>query len=147
VFDVKSMERISDESLFVDRMLALLLACFGALATLLAAIGLYGVMSYAIARRTREIGLRMALGAARHHVVWMIMREVVLLAAVGLGIGIPLSVGVSRLFASQLFEVSALDPTALIAATTALLSVALLAGYVPAGKATRVDPMRALRSE
>ena len=147
VFDMKSMEAVADESLFVDRMVALLSAGFGALATLLAAIGLYGVMSYAVARRTREIGLRMALGADAGSVVWMVMREVVMMAVIGLAVGLPLAVASGRLISSLLFGVSPADPVTLAAATGFLLTVALLAGYVPAGQATRVDPMRALRWE
>jgi predicted permease len=147
VFDIKSMEAVTDESLFVDRMVALLSASFGALATLLAAIGLYGVMSYAVARRTREIGLRMALGADAGRVVWMVMREVVVMALVGVAVGLPLAVASGRLVSSLLFGVSAADPLTLANATGFLLSVALFAGYVPAGQATRVDPMRALRRE
>jgi predicted permease len=147
VFDVKTMATVADESLFLDRMVAMLSASFGALATLLAAIGLYGVMSYAVARRTREIGLRMALGAASGSVVWMVMREVVVMAAIGVGVGLPLAVASGRLVSSLLFGVSAADPVTLAAATAFLLTVALVAGYVPAGQATRVDPMRALRWE
>jgi len=147
VFDVKTMEAVASESLFFDRMMATLSACFGALATLLAAIGLYGVMSYAVARRTREIGVRMALGAEPGRVVWLVMREVVLLAAIGIGVGLPLSVAAGRLMQSQFFGVSPTDPLTLTLATFTLLAVALAAGYVPAGQATRVDPMRALRAE
>ena len=147
VFDVKSMEAVASESLFFDRMMATLSACFGALATLLAAIGLYGVMSYAVARRTREIGLRMALGAEPGRVVWLVMREVVLLAVLGVGLGLPLAIGLGRLMRSQFFGVSPADPLTLLVATVALVTVALTAGYVPAGQATRVDPMKALRSE
>jgi predicted permease len=147
VFQLKSMEAVADESLFVDRMVALLSASFGALATLLAAVGLYGVMSYAVARRTREIGLRMALGADAASVVWMVMREVVMMAAIGVAVGLPLAVASGRLISSLLFGVSAADPGTLVGATGLLLTVALLAGYVPAGQATRVDPMRALRWE
>jgi len=147
VFDVKTMESVANESLFFDRMMATLSACFGALATLLAAIGLYGVMSYAVARRTREIGVRMALGAESGRVVWLVMREVVLLAAIGIGVGLPLSVAAGRLMRSQFFGVSPTDPLTLALATFTLLAVALAAGYIPAGQATRVDPMRALRAE
>jgi len=147
VFDVKTMETIASESLFFDRMMATLSACFGALATLLAAIGLYGVMSYAVARRTREIGVRMALGAEPGRVIWLVMREVVVLAAVGIGLGLPLSLAAGRFMQSQFFGVSPTDPVTLSLATVTLLAVALAAGYVPAGQATRVDPMRALRAE
>lgn len=147
VYDVQSMDAIADESLFVDRMVALLSASFGGLATLLAAIGLYGVMSYAVARQTREIGLRMALGANARSVVWMVMREVVVMAGIGLGVGLPLSLAAGRLVSSLLFGVSPTDPATLVTASVVLLTVALLAGYVPAGQATRVEPMRALRWE
>jgi predicted permease len=147
VVDVKSMDAVASESLFIDRMVAMLTACFGGLATLLAAVGLYGVMSYAVARRTREIGLRMALGAARTSVVWLVMREVTLLVVVGVAVGLPLAVGFSRLVHSQLFGVSPADPLTLVTASAALISVALLSGYVPAAAASRVDPMRALRHE
>jgi predicted permease len=147
VVDIKSMTAVANESLFMDRIVAILTACFGGLATLLAAVGLYGVMSYAVARRTREIGLRMALGAARTNVVWLVMREVTILVVAGVGLGLPLAVGFSRLVRSQLFGVSPGDPLTLLVASATLASVALLAGYVPAAAASRVDPMVALRHE
>ncbi|MBP1634217.1 MAG: hypothetical protein H6Q10_791 [Acidobacteria bacterium] len=147
VFDVRSMQRVADESLFFDRMVAMLSAAFGALATVLAAVGLYGVMSYAVARRRREIGLRMALGAEPRSVVWSVMKEVWALTLIGIAVGVPASVGVSRLVQSQLFGVPAGDPATIVAASLGLLAVALLAGYVPAGQATRIDPVRALRAE
>lgn len=147
VFEVRTMERVADESLFFDRMVAMLSAGFGALATLLAAIGLYGVMSYAVARRRREIGLRMALGAEPRSVVWSVMKEVSSLTVIGIGVGVPASIAVSRLVQSQLFGVAAGDPATVAAASFLLLAVALLAGYVPAGQATRIDPVRALRAE
>ena len=147
VFDVRSMERVADESLFFDRMVAMLSAGFGALATLLAAVGLYGVMSYAVARRRREIGLRMALGAEPGSVIWSVMKEVSLLTLVGIAIGVPASIAVSRLVQSQLFGVAAGDPATVAVASLVLMAVALLAGYVPAGQATRIDPVRALRAE
>ena len=147
VFDIKSMRVVSDESLFVDRMFALLSACFGGLAMVLAAVGLYGVMSYTVARRTREIGVRMALGAQPTGVIWLVMREVALLALVGIAIGLPAAIGVGHLVSSQLYGVSPTDPATLIVATLTLLTVALLAGYVPAGQATRIDPIKALRWE
>jgi predicted permease len=147
VVDIKSMATLADESLFMERLVAILTACFGGLATLLAAVGLYGVMSYAVARRTREIGLRMALGAARGNVVWLVMREVTVLVVAGVGLGLPLAVGFSRLAHSQLFGVSPADPVTLLLASATLATVALLAGYVPAATASRVDPMVALRHE
>lgn len=147
VFDLRPMSAITDESLFIDRMFALLSAGFGFLAMILAAIGLYGVMSYAVARRTREIGVRMALGADPRGVVWLVMREVAALAVIGVGIGLPASIAVARLVSSQLYGVAPSDPLTLSLSTVILLTVALLAGYVPAGNATRIDPIRALRWE
>jgi predicted permease len=147
VVDIKSMRAVANESLFVDRIVAILTAAFGGLATLLAAVGLYGVMSYAVARRTREIGLRMALGAARGSVIWLVMREVTVLVAVGLAFGLPMAVGFSRAIHSQLFQVSPADPLTLVLASSTLAVVALLSGLLPASSASKVDPMLALRHE
>jgi predicted permease len=147
IFDMKAMTATVDDSLFVERLVAALSVAFGALATLLAAIGLYGVMSYSVARRTREIGIRMALGAERGSVLWLVLREVALMVVAGVAIGLPLSFALSRIVQSQLFELSAHDPLALAGASAMLAAVALLAGYLPARRATRVDPMIALRGE
>jgi putative ABC transport system permease protein len=147
IFDMKTMSTIMDESLFIERMVAALSVAFGGLATLLAAIGLYGVMSYSVARRTREIGIRMALGAERSSVLWLVLSEVALMVVVGVAIGVPLAFVLSRVVQSQLFALSAHDPLALAGAAVALTIVALVAGYLPARRATRIDPMLALRYE
>jgi predicted permease len=147
IFEMKTMRTIIDDSLFVERMVAALSVAFGALATLLAAIGLYGVMSYTVARRTREIGIRMALGAERDSVLWLVLREVALMVTLGVAIGLPLAIALSRIVQAQLFNLSAYDPAALAAAAALLATVALFAGYLPARRATRVDPMVALRYE
>jgi predicted permease len=147
IYAMKTMTAQVDESLFIERMVAGLSMAFGVLATLLAAIGLYGVMSYSVARRTREIGIRMALGAERTSVLWLVLREVSLLVAVGIAAGVPLAVAVGRLLQSQLFDLSATDPVTLGLAASLLAGVALIAGYLPARRATRVDPMSALRYE
>jgi ABC-type antimicrobial peptide transport system permease subunit len=120
---------------------------FGVLATMLAIIGLYGVMAYTVARRTREIGIRMALGALQGNVIWMIMREVLLVLAVGVVIGVPAAMGLSRLVRSQLYGLTPYDPGTLVGATVVLAAVACLAGLIPALRASRIDPTQALRYE
>jgi ABC-type antimicrobial peptide transport system permease subunit len=146
------MEVQARESLFVERIMAGLSVAFGVLATLLAAIGLYGVMSYAVARRTREIGIRMALGAARSSVLRSVLSEVGLLAIIGIvcglaGTAVLLKVMGSQLAESMLFGLSPADPTTIVASTVIQGAVALLAGFVPARRATAIDPIRALRAE
>jgi predicted permease len=147
VFNLKTMEAQVSESLFVERMVAGLSASFGALATLLAAIGLYGVMSYAVARRTREIGIRMALGAERRAVLWLVLREVAILSAVGIAGGLAISLYLTRFVKAQLYGLSPTDPATIVIATATIGCVALLAGYLPARRASAVDPMLALRTE
>ena len=147
IFDMKTMAVQVDESLFVERMVAVLSVAFGALATLLAAIGLYGVMSYAVARRTREIGIRMALGAERRRVLWLVLREVAVMAAAGIVGGLIAALWLTRQVLSQLFGLSPNDPFTLTVATILLALVAITAGYIPARRATTIDPMIALRSD
>jgi len=145
ITDLKTMRAQIGESLFVERMVAALSAAFGLLATLLAAIGLYGVMSYAVTTRTREIGLRVALGADRRAVLGLVLREVAILAALGVAIGLPAGYGLGRVIESQLFGLTARDPLTFAVATLALLATAFVAGLIPAARAARVDPMTALR--
>ncbi|HEV2688700.1 MAG TPA: ABC transporter permease [Bryobacteraceae bacterium] len=147
IFGVKTMDRQIDESLFMDRLVAMLSAAFGILATVLAAVGLYGVMAFMVVRRTREIGIRMALGADRKTVLRLVMKEVLLLASIGVCIAVVASLALGRLVESQLLDVSGRDPWVIAAATVTLSGVALLAGFIPAMRATRVDPLSALRYE
>jgi ABC-type antimicrobial peptide transport system permease subunit len=147
VTDLKTMKAQIGESLFVERMVAVLSAAFGLLATVLAAIGLYGVMSYAVAMRTREIGLRVALGADRRAVLLLVLREVAVLASLGIAIGLPGGYGLGKVVESQLFGLQARDPLTFVVATLALVTTAFVAGLVPAIRAARVDPMTALRYE
>src|SRR4029078_1053284 len=117
IFDMKTMEGQVDESLFVERMVAPLSVAFGALATLLAAIGLYGVMSYAVTRRTREIGIRMALGAERGRVLWLVLKEVAIMTAAGIAGGLAVALWLTRQVQSQLFGLAPHDPVKVAAAT------------------------------
>ena len=136
-----------DQSINQEITFAKLCTAFGILALVVACVGLYGTMSYTIARRTGEIGIRMALGAQRGGVVWMVLREVSLLVALGLAIGMPAAFAASRLVESFLFGMKPNDPLALTLAVAILLCAALLAGWVPARRASRIDPMIALRQE
>jgi predicted permease len=147
VTEMKTLRTQIRESLFVERMVAALSAAFGLLATLLAALGLYGVMSHAVTLRTREIGVRVALGAQRADVLRLVLREVAVLAALGVAIGLPGGYGLGRLVEAQLFGLDARDPLTFAVATAALLVAAFLAGYLPASRAARTDPMAALRYE
>ena len=141
------MEDQIDESLSAQRAMAALSAFFGILAILLAAIGLYGVMAYTVTRRTREIGIRLALGAGRASLLKLVLLEVALLTAAGVAIAIPVALAVTRLVRSELYGIVPNDPLSIAAAALVLASVALLAGYIPAERATRVDPLTALRYE
>jgi predicted permease len=144
---LRTMDDQIDESLSAKRVMSYLSAFFAALATVLAAVGLYGVMAYTVERRTREIGIRVALGAGRATLLNLVMREVALLTAIGVGIAIPMALALSRLVRAQLYGVVPNDPSSIMLASLVLVSVALLAGYIPAERATRVDPIRALRYE
>jgi predicted permease len=147
VYNLRTLEHQIDQSLLNDRLIATLSTAFGVLATLLAVIGLYGVMAYSVARRTREIGVRMALGAVPGNVIWLVMREVLLLVGGGVVLGLIGAFGVSRLVTSQLYGITPNDPVTIAAAAGTLAVVALLAGYIPARRATRVNPTMALRYE
>ncbi len=147
MYGLRTTETQISNSLTTERMIASLSTVFGFLATMLAIIGLYGVMSYTVAQRTREIGIRMALGAEQGNVVWMVMREVLRLIAVGVAAGIPAAMGLTRVVQSQLFGLTAHDPRTLVFATVTLTIVACAAGYIPALRASRLDPMKALRYE
>jgi predicted permease len=147
VFDIRTLSEQRDENIFPERLMAALSICFGALASLLAAIGLYGVMAYMVTLRTREIGIRAALGATRGNIAWLILREAIGMSAAGLVAGLSAALATGRLIQSQLFEVKPNDPLALVTAAVLLLAVVILAAWLPARRAMRVDPMVALRYE
>ena len=147
VSDMKTLEKQQAESLITERLVATLSTGFGILATLLATIGLYGVMAYMVAQRTREIGIRMALGAGSYNVLWLVMKEVLQLVAMGVAIGLPAAWALTRFAKSQLYGIQPNDALTIALATVAIVLVAILSGYIPARRATLVDPMRALRWE
>jgi ABC-type antimicrobial peptide transport system permease subunit len=145
VQDLRTMPQQVNENIFLDRMISTLCAAFAILATLLAAVGLYGVLAYTVAQRTREIGVRMALGANSGMVRLMILRQVGVMIAVGGVIGVSAAIAMGRGAQSLLFGVQGFDPIAILGGAALLTLVALGAGYLPAVRASRVDPMRALR--
>ncbi len=147
VLRVNSIEDQLDDVLVQERLIATLSGFFGVLAALLASLGLYGVMSYTAARRTREIGVRLALGATRTGVQRMVLKESLLLVMAGLAIGVPVTLAAARLVSARLFGVSAADPLTIAGASVLMIAVAGLAGYLPARRASKVDPMVALRHE
>jgi len=147
VFNLKPVETQLSEQLFAERLMTGLSVSFGGLAALLAALGLYGVMAYTVARRTREIGIRMALGASHGDVQWLVLREVVVLAGIGLVIGVPAALALGRYVETLLYNVRPNDPLMVAAAALLLAGVAAFAGYVPARTAARIEPVIALRYE
>ena len=147
IFETKTLQAQLDETLLTDRLVALLSAGFGLLATLLAAIGLYGVMAFVVARRRKELGIRLALGAQRGVIIWSVMREVLVLLAIGLAVGVPTGLGLGRLVSSQLYGIQGRDPSIAVTTIVLLTIVSALAGLIPAHRASRIDPILALRYE
>jgi putative ABC transport system permease protein len=143
----ESFKTMIEGSLLRERLLATLSGFFGALALLLASIGLYGMLAYSVASRTNELGIRMALGASARNVRWLILREALLLVLAGVAVGLPLIVAVTRLAAQLLYDLTPTDPVSLGLAALLLLAVTLVASYVPVRRATKLDPMDALRHE
>jgi len=150
-FEIHTLAQEMDAALIRERLIATLSSLFGALALLLACIGLYGLLAFSVVQRTGEVGIRMALGASRGDVLWMMLREALLLALAGLAIGLPTAVAAGRIASSKvsglLFGLNATDPATVTAAATLLVLVSGLAAYLPARRASRIDPMVALRNE
>jgi len=147
VTSIKPVEADIDRSILQERLTAMLSTFFGTLSLLLGAIGLYGLMAYSVTQRIPEIGVRLALGAPRSAVQWMVLRETLLLALVGVAIGVPCALAAARFIAGMLFGLSARDPVTLAIAVATLLAAAALAGFLPSRRAMRVDPIIALRHE
>src|SRR5262249_33160138 len=147
IHEAKTLEGQLDETLLTDRLIALLSAGFGLLATVLASVGLYGVMAFVVARRKKELGIRLALGAQRGLIIWSVMREVLVLLAIGLAVGVPAAIGLGRYVASQLYGIQPHDPSIATATMILLTIVSAAAGLIPAHRASRVDPIMALRYE
>jgi predicted permease len=147
IYAMKTVEGQLDETLMTDRLIAMLSAGFGLLATVLASIGLYGVMAFVVARRRKELGIRLALGADPGQVIWIVMKEVLMLLAIGLAVGLPAAIGLGRFVGSQLYGIQADDPWMAIATMTLLALVSAAAGFVPARRASLIDPTLALRAE
>ncbi len=144
---MKTLESQLDETLLTDRLIALLSAGFGLLATLLASIGLYGVMAFVVARRKKELGIRLALGAQTGLVFWIVMREVLLLLAIGLVLGVPSALALGKYVASSLYGIKPQDPWMAVGTIVLLTLVSTAAGLIPAYRASRIDPILALRYE
>ena len=147
VSEISTQAAQIDQTISQERTFAYLCECFAILALAIACVGLYGTMAYAVARRTNEIGIRMALGAERRRIIWMVLREVFAVGAVGLIIGLAIAWATSRFVESFLFGVKHNDPWSIAAAVLLLLAMALVSGYAPAWKASRIDPIAALRHE
>ena len=147
VYELKTVEAQLDETLLSERLTALLSAGFGFLATLLAVIGLYGIMASVVARRTKELGVRIALGAQRGSVVWLVMKEVLILLGIGLTAGVPSGLALGRFAASQLYGIKSDDPATAVGTILVIAVVSAAAGMIPAHRASRIDPILALRFE
>jgi macrolide transport system ATP-binding/permease protein len=147
VTDIRTQDAAIDQTIGQERTFATLCTAFALLAVAIACVGLYGTMAYSVARRTNELGLRMALGAQRKKLIWMVLREVFVMAAVGLAIGVPVALATTRFVKSFLFEMKPNDPWAIAGAAVVLVLAAVAAGYGPAWRASRIDPWNALRHE
>jgi ABC-type antimicrobial peptide transport system permease subunit len=150
-FEVYTLAEEVDAVLVQERLIATISSLLSGLALLLASIGLYGLLAFGVVERTGEMGIRMALGAVRRDVVWMVLKEALILVLIGIAAGVPAALALARFATSQvsglLFGLTATDPLTIAAATAVLMAIASIAAYLPARRASRVDPMVALRNE
>jgi len=147
ILEISPLTVLIDRSLAPERLIASIIGLFSLLALVLASLGLYGIMVYEVARRTNEIGIRIALGAEPGRVLWLVLREALRLVVLGLAIGIPLALAISRIVRGMLFGLGANDPRTIAFAAALVMTVAILAVYIPARRAARIDPIEALRYE
>jgi ABC-type antimicrobial peptide transport system permease subunit len=147
ILGIKPLTALIDESVLRERMIARLSVLFGIIAVLLASVGLYGVLAYSVVRRTNEIGIRIAIGADPRDIVWMVVRETLLLMAVGVAVGVPAALGLSRYVETLLFGLKPNDSATIGAVLALMIAVSLAAALVPARRAAGVDPLRAVRYE
>jgi len=147
IFNVKTLEKVVSDSIAQPRFNMVLLAIFAGLALILASVGIYGVMSYSVTQRTQELGVRMALGAQRRDIFSLVLKQGIILALIGVGIGVAGAIGLSKVLGSVLYGISATDPLTFISVALIMIVVALVACFFPARKATKVDPLTAMRYE
>jgi ABC-type antimicrobial peptide transport system permease subunit len=147
ITELKTMSFKVEEALFMERMTAILSTCFGTLALALAAVGLYGVIAWSVARRTREIGIRMAMGACRRDVLALVLKDIGVMLGVGMAVGLTAALVLGRLIRTQLFGVQPADPLIVAAAVIMLLAIGLAAGLIPGRRATQINVVSALRYE
>jgi ABC-type antimicrobial peptide transport system permease subunit len=145
--NVSTMQAQIDRSLVTERLVSTLAAAFGVLALVLASVGLYGVLAYGVVRRTNEFGIRLALGATKRGMVWMVLREALVLALIGIILGLPVAIGLGRLTKALLYGIEPFDMTAVGGAALLLLIVSGIAGTMPARRASQMNPVTALRSD
>lgn len=147
VMNMKTVEEQVEDSLVTERMVASISAGFTALSVVLCVVGLYGVMAYMVTQRSRELGIRVALGASSANVVWLVMREVLQIAVIGIAVAVPLALLLGRLIQTQLYHVKSTDPASIATAATFLCGIAIVAGFVPAWRAASSNPLQILRYE
>lgn len=147
IFNIKTLEKLVSDSIAQPRFNMVLLAIFAGLALILASVGIYGVMSYSVMQRTQELGVRMALGAQRRDIFSLVLKQGIILALIGVGIGLVGAIGLSKALSSVLYGISATDPVTFISVAVIMVAVALMACFFPARKATKVDPLTAMRYE